>query len=113
MQYNVQNRTLQFAKRLLLLLKSMQYNVVTDPVVKQLTRSATSIGANYGEACGAVSKSDFRNKIAICKKEAIETEYWIKLLKEIDNHVQLDDLLKEVHELVLIFSKSLKTCKQS
>jgi four helix bundle protein len=112
MRYDLQDRTLPFAKKLLLLLKTLPYNTITDPVLKQLIRSVTSVGANYGEACGAVSKSDFKNKIAICKKEAIETEYWIKLLKDLVNSVQLNTLRTEAHELVLIFSKSLKTSQK-
>jgi four helix bundle protein len=55
---------------------------------KQLLRSGTSIGANISEANGAISKSDFSNKISIAYKECLETKYWLNLLKDteyIDN----------------------------
>lgn len=51
---------------------------------KQLLRSGTSIGANVSEANGAISKADFSNKMSIAYKEALETKYWLNLLKDTD-----------------------------
>jgi four helix bundle protein len=53
-----------------------------DVLVRQLLRSATSIGANYREANRGVSRADFANKIGTVQKEAAETQYWIELLME-------------------------------
>ena len=48
----------------------------------QITKSGTSIGANYREANRARSKPDFKNKIAICESEASETQYWLEVIVE-------------------------------
>ena len=80
-------------------------------LIDQLIRSGTSIGANYTEANGASSRKDFKNKIYICKKEAMETKYWLRLL--VKKNEQFGDesrfLWKEAHELTLIFSKISKS----
>ena len=80
MKYDLEDRTLKFAESIIELCKKVPQTPVTLPIISQLIRSATSIGANYAEANGASSKKDFKNKIFICKKEARETKYWLKLL---------------------------------
>lgn len=73
--------------------------------MKQLVRSATSIGANYMEANGADSKKDFHNKISICKKESKETMHWLRMLATSAPHLKEDlrMLWQEAKELSLIF----------
>ena len=78
--YNLENRTLIFSKNLIAFLKKCPKNTLTISLIDQVLRAGTSIGANYREANGASSKKDFQNKIYICKKEANETLYWLKLL---------------------------------
>jgi four helix bundle protein len=77
-----------------------------DVLTRQLLRSATSIGANYGEANRGVSRADFSNKIGTVQKEAAETQYWIELL--IESKIGSEDtvlgLLKESTELLAIFT---------
>jgi len=80
-------------------------------LVDQLIRSATSIGANYAEANNASSKSDFKNKIFIAKKEAAETRYWLKILSELLPKNDLDALQQEALELNLILQKIISTMK--
>ncbi|MDO8551065.1 MAG: four helix bundle protein [bacterium] len=65
------------------------------------------MGANYCEANGASSKKDFRNKIFICKKEAKETKYWLRMLARAveDLAGECRRLWKEAQELTMIFSK--------
>lgn len=79
------------------------------PLLDQLIRAATSIGANYCEANGASSKKDFTNKIFICKKESRESKYWLRVLAGALNEEKLKDecrdLWKEAQEFNLIFSK--------
>ena len=79
----------------------------------QIQRSGTSIGANYSEACNAVSKADFANKLAIAQKEAFETIYWLRVLygSELITKEQYDDLMPDVEELHRILSSSIKTVK--
>lgn len=70
-------------------------------------RAGTSVGANYCEANGASSKRDFKNKIYVCKKEAKETRYWLRLLAHTQDDLKDDCRVcwKEVTELAMIFGK--------
>ena len=83
----------------------MSKSTVTVPLIGQLVRSGTSVGANYCEADDGVSKKDFRNKIGICKKEARETKHWIRMI--VSAVPELKDearpLWQEAKELHLIF----------
>lgn len=108
-EYPLEERTLIFSENLMEFCKKIQRNIFTTPLIEQVIRSGTSIGANYREANGASSRKDFGNKIYICKKEAKETNYWLRLLlKSCKNEllaIECQKLLKEAHELSLIFSK--------
>ena len=81
----------------------------------QIQRAGTSIGANYSEACNAVSKADFVNKLAIAQKEAHETIYWLKVLygSELISKEQYEDLMTDVQSLHKILSASVATIKKS
>jgi four helix bundle protein len=111
MIYNLEQRTTTFSINLLETCKKLPKSNLTDPIINQLIRSGTSIGANYQEANGASSKKDFINKIYICKKEAKETQYWINLLeKTLENEQaknQFKTLFIEATELGKIFSAIL------
>ena len=106
-KYDLEERTTLFSEEIIKLCKETPKNIITIPIINQLMRAGTSIGANYMEANGASSKKDFKNKIFICKKEAKETKYWLRLLsnacQEITEECRL--LWKEAQELTLIFSK--------
>ena len=82
---------------------------------KQLLRSGTSIGANIEEAIGGQSKADFFAKITIAYKEARESKYWIRLLRDSDYLTveQSDDLLKDVEELLKIIGSIQKSIRNS
>lgn len=105
--YDLEERTAIFAEKIVELCKRSPKNEVTKPIIGQLIRSGTSIGANYCEANGASSKKDFKNKIYICKKEAKETKYWLRILakaaEELKDECRV--LWQESQELTLIFSK--------
>lgn len=90
-------------------LLKLQKDIFAQPLLNQLIRSATSIGANFIEAKNASSKRDFRNKVYIAKKEASETLYWLKLLEEFTNAKQLIILQKECQEIILILQKIITT----
>jgi four helix bundle protein len=113
-QYDLQRRTTDFSKNVLIFCKKLQFSYISKTIIEQVVRSATSIGANYAEANGASSKRDFRNKICICKKEAEETKYWLQLLGVYyeNNAKEIKSLLQESHELLLIFQKILLTLKE-
>ncbi|SEH91274.1 four helix bundle protein [Paenimyroides aquimaris] len=82
---------------------------------KQLLRCGTSIGANIEEAIGGQSDKDFYAKLTISYKEARETHYWIRLLKDTDylSEEQSESLLKDVTELLKIIGSIQKTLRNS
>src|SRR3972149_8709105 len=103
--YDLEERTAKFGENLILLCKKLKQDTITRPLISQLIRSGTSIGANYMEANGASSKKDFINKIFICKKETQETKHWLRMLTtcDTDHKEQIRQLWKESQELTLIF----------
>lgn len=112
-KYNLEERLAVFGEKIINLCKNNYKNDFAKPIVNQLLRSGTSIGANYCEANGASSKLDFKNKIHICKKEAIETKYWLRMLgNAIPNQAGACRILwKETQEYTLIFSKIIGTMR--
>lgn len=78
--YDLEERTGKFGEKIIMFAKKIPINAVTMPLISQLVRSGTSIGANYCEADGAESKKDFKHKLGICKKEAKETKHWLRLV---------------------------------
>jgi len=113
MKYDLEERTTKFAEKIIALCKKASKNITTIPILDQLIRSGTSIGANYMEANGASSRKDFRNKIFICKKESRETKYWLRLLASTSEELaeECREFWKEAHELTLIFSKITQNTK--
>jgi len=105
-KYDLAERTAVFAESIIDFVKPIKDNNVNKSIINQLIRSATSIGANYMEADCAESKKDFKHKIAICKKEAKETTYWLRVLARVEPEKITDCRLfwQEAHELTLIFS---------
>jgi four helix bundle protein len=110
-KFNLENRTAEFSCNIINLVRNINKDIATTPILSQLVRSATSIGANYCEANGASSKKDFKNKIYICKKEAKETKYWLQLLAKAspENSELCRKYWQEAHELTMIFSKIIIT----
>jgi len=78
MAYDLEERTAKFAEEIVDLCKRIPKNIVTIPLISQLVRSGTSMGANYAEANGASSKRDFHNKIHICKKRSNRNKILVK-----------------------------------
>lgn len=106
-KYDLEERTAIFGENIIELCKKAPKTVVTIPIIGQLVKSGTSMGANYCEANGASSKKDFKNKIFICKKEAKETKYWLRMLAKAVEELKEEarKLWQEAQELTLIFSK--------
>ena len=105
--YNLEERTAIFGENVINLCKKVRKDIITIPIVNQLIRSGTSIGANYCEANGASSRKDFKNKIFICKKESKETKYWLRMMANTDGGliVECRELWKEAQEFTKMFSK--------
>ena len=105
----IQQKSFSFALEVVELYRNIiaQHEYV---ISKQLLRSGTSIGANVEEASAGISRKDFRVKMATALKEARETKYWLRILKESKLvNVDVSNELAHVHELVLILSSIVKT----
>ena len=106
-KYDLEERTARFGEDIIDFVKLLPLTNITKPLINQLIRSGTSIGANYMEANGASSKKDFRNKIYICKKESQETKYWLRIITKAipKTRSQTIILYQEAQELTMIFQK--------
>lgn len=113
-KYDLEERTAKLGEDVIILCKAIKQDAITKPLISQIIRSATSIGANYCEANGASSKKDFKNKIFICKKEVQETKHWLRMLSisAPEKKEELRKIWKEAQELTLIFGKILSTMKK-
>jgi four helix bundle protein len=108
--FELGERTALFGEAAIKLANGLSRTPVTTPLISQLVRSSTSVGANYMEAGAAQSGKDFDNKIGICKKEARETMHWLRMMAVADDSVRSEcrTMWQEAHELTMIFSAILK-----
>ncbi len=108
-------RTMQFSVRVIRMVKAMPRDIAEDVIARQLTKSATSIGANYREACHGKSPADFVAKLKICEGEADETLYWLQLLVNTDimPAARMQALIDEAREFVAIFTAGTRTSQQN
>jgi four helix bundle protein len=111
----VQIKSYAFALRIIKVYKYLSQEKKEFVLSKQLLRSGTSVGANIEEAIGGQSKNDFFAKITISYKEARESKYWIRLLRDSEylSIEQSDDLLKDVEELLKIIGSIQKSIRNS
>ncbi len=105
--YDLEERSALFGEAVIDFAKKMPVTPVTRRLIDQLVGAGTSIGANYGEADDAVSKKDFRHKISICKREAREAKFFLRMLARAVPEFQDEarPLWQEAKELHLIFAK--------
>lgn len=110
-QYDLETRTLQYAKRVREFIKKLPKTITNHEDGKQLIRSSGSIGANYIEANESLSKKDFLMRIKICRKESKESKYWLELIdtNKVDTlEKERNILIKEATELMMIFSAIMR-----
>ena len=115
-KYDLEERTAVFSEDIIRFARKIPKDSVTLPLIPQLVKAGTSVGANYCEADNAESRKDFKHKIGICKKEAREVMHWLRIiavavpsLKE-----EAKKLWLEAKELNLIFNAIIhKTDKNS
>lgn len=110
-QYDLEDRTLKFAKRVREFIKVLQKTISNIEDGKQLIKASGSVGSNYIEANDSLGKKDFLMRIKICRKEAKESRYWLQLIdagdnKEIEEERKI--LIKESTELMNIFGSILR-----
>jgi four helix bundle protein len=102
--YDLEDRTLIYAKRVIGFVAKLEKSIANIEIGKQLVRAAGSVGANYIEANEALSKKDFLMRIKICRKEAKESGYWLKLVTCKDQYeTERRSLIQEATELMKIF----------
>lgn len=111
--YDLEERTAKFGEEVIKFCKKISRGPITDPLITQLVKAGTSVGANYSEADDAESKQDFRHKIGICKKESRESKHFIRMiaiaLPESKEEARI--LWQEAKELNLIFNKIYRKVK--
>ena len=103
---NLEKRTKLFSIEIIKLSAMVNSSPEGRVIRNQITKSATSIGANYREANRSRSKRDFYNKLKICESEASETVYWLEIIKELKwvDDAKIDELIKESSELLAILT---------
>ena len=112
--YDLVERTFQFAKAVRLFVKTLPKTTANFEDGKQVIKASGSVGANYREANEALSKKDFVMRIKICRKEAKESAYWLRLIHEtndLNNADEAQSLIQEANELKKIFSSILEKSK--
>lgn len=114
MSQQLKDRTKSLGIRVIRMVKEIRGNKIEDILIRQIVRSATSVGANYRSALRARSTPDFISKITIAEEEADETCYWLEILLEIGGVFKgnrLEPLLKEAQEITAILTTAGKTAK--
>jgi four helix bundle protein len=112
--YDLEDRTLAYAKRVREFVKKLPKTIANIEDIKQLVRASGSVGANYIEANESLSKKDFIMRIKICRKEAKEGRYWLRLIDtndEPEHETERKYLIKEASELMNIFGAILQKSK--
>ena len=115
-QTKLHMRLLDFAIRIIRLVKVLPKSLEGRHVARQILRSGTSPGANYEEACGAESRRDFAHKVGVVLKELKETRYWLRLARHVPlvkPASRLEAILDETEQLVAIFGKSVSTARRA
>ena len=109
----VQKKSFEFSLKIISLYKKLQ--IEKEFIIsRQILRSGTSIGANVEEALAGQSKKDFTAKMSISSKEARETKYWLRLLKQSElTSIDVNSLILDNDELIRILTSIVKTSQQN
>lgn len=105
-KYDLEERTAKFGEEVIDFVMVLPNDRINDVLVRQIVRSATSVGANYMEADCSSTRKDFAYKISLCRKEAKETKHWLRMIAKANPNIKENGrkLWQEAHELTLIFS---------
>ena len=109
----LERRTRMFGVRIIQISTRLPKTLEARIIRGQLTKSGTSIGANYREANRARSRADFKSRIKICESEASETQYWLEVIVELEwlTMKQIDAEYEECSQLLALFAAISKRCK--
>ena len=113
-KYDLEDRTAKFGENIIEFAKKIPKNPITIPLISQLVKAGTSVGANYCEADCAESKKDFEHKLGICKKESKESKHWLRMISMAVPDLKSDTIIlgREANELNLIFSSIVNKSRQ-
>ena len=105
-KYDLEERTAKFGEDIIIFCRMLPKDPLLQPLIIQLIRAATSVGANYCEADDAESGKDFKHKIGICKKESRESKHFLRMMAIAEPNFaeQARILWQEANELNLIFN---------
>jgi len=114
MEHTVEEKSFSFAVRIVKLCKHLRANKKEYVLSRQLLSAGTSIGANIAEAEQAQSRADFISKMNIALKEAVETNYWLRLLQASDylSKIEFSSIHSDCRELEKMLTAIVKTAKQ-
>lgn len=103
---DLEKRTRMFAVQIICLSSALNNRPESMVIRNQITKSGTSVGANYREANRSRSRADFKNKIKICESEASETQYWLEVIVDAGwlAWEKVKPLYEECSELLAIFT---------
>ena len=112
---DLEQRLLNFAIKIIQFVNSLPKNFNVQSIYTQLIKATTSMGANYGESQEAETKKDFRHKVAISRKEARETRFWLRLLLKLypKKKKEILELGHEAKEYNLIFNAIIVSSKKN
>ena len=113
-RYDLENRTLEFARRVRRFVKKLPRSISNQEDGRQLIKASGSVGANYIEANESLSKKDFRMRVKISRKEAKESRYWLRLVDTFEDkelEIERTNLIQESTELMNIFGSILQKSK--
>jgi len=112
-KYDLEERTAKFGEDVIRFCRSLPVNEITRPIINQLVKCGTSVGANYCEADDAESSKDFKHKIGICKKESRECKHFLRMsaIAVSEKKDEARKLWTEAKELNLIFNSIYKKVK--
>jgi four helix bundle protein len=112
--YDLEERTLQFAKRVISLVSRLPKTLPNIEIGRQLVRSSGSVGSNYIEANESLSMKDFVVRIKICRKESKESRYWLELIQvKPEDEEERKSLIIEATELMKIFGSIVEKSKHT
>ena len=113
-KYNLEERTANFGEQIIDFAKRVPQNAITFPIINQLVRAGTSVGANYCEADDAETPRDFIHKMGICKKEAREAKHWLRIIVRAVPSLREEArvLWQEAKELNLIFNSIINKIRR-
>ncbi|MEX0728947.1 MAG: four helix bundle protein [Planctomycetaceae bacterium] len=112
-RFDLEERTARFGEDIIRFVRRIAGDAVTEPLIRQLVRAGTSVGANYCEADDAGSKKEFRYRISMCKRESRESKYWLRMMAAAAPELKEEarTYWKEAKELNLIFAAIYRSKK--